>query len=122
MGYHPAGNLTNDSYSPGSFGYTNGTQSRYYDAENRMYWALGAQGQNSTYGYDAEGHRVTRNVVGGNGVTWQIYGMGGELLAEYAAGAATFIPHEEDGYRVCQMPITAQNGDEGRLNRFVTWL
>jgi hypothetical protein len=27
---------------------------------------------------------VTRNVVG-TGVMWQIYGMGGELLAEYAA-------------------------------------
>src|SRR5712692_3765480 len=33
--------------------------------------------------YDGDGRRVKRNITGG-GETWQVYGVGGELLAEYA--------------------------------------
>jgi len=47
--------------------------------------------------YDAEGQRV-RRVVGGV-ETWQVYGLGGELIAEYAPGASQSSPQKEYGYR-----------------------
>lgn len=40
--------------------------------------------------------------------TWQIYGMDGELLAEYAANGATASPHKEYGYRNGQLLVTAE--------------
>src|SRR6185436_21030476 len=71
-----------------------------------------------TYTYDAEGRRLKRNV---NGVeTWAIYGMDGELLAEYASGAAPFLPSTEYGYRNGELLVTITNGDTQRLTRFVT--
>ncbi|MCW5967820.1 MAG: hypothetical protein KIT57_04850 [Blastocatellales bacterium] len=42
--------------------------------------------------------------------TWQIYGMGGELLAEYAAGGAVNAPQKEYGYRGGQLLIVAESG------------
>ncbi|MDX2032499.1 MAG: hypothetical protein SF339_17625, partial [Blastocatellia bacterium] len=58
------------------------TGNRWYDGENRMKQAQ--QGAaNSYYVYDADGRRV-RRIVGGV-ETWMIYGLGGELLAEYPA-------------------------------------
>lgn len=75
-------------------------------------------GAANTYTYDGDGRRVRRNLGGSE--TWQVYGLDGELLAEYSAGAANFVPHEEYGYRNGQLLITATNGDEGRLLRFVT--
>jgi YD repeat-containing protein len=74
-------------------------------------------GTANAYTYDGDGHRVRRNIAGGE--TWQVYGMDGELLAEYAANAATFVPHEEYGYRNGQLLISAANGDEGRLTNFI---
>jgi hypothetical protein len=58
-----------------------------------------------------------------NGVeTWQVYGIGGELLAEYAPGAATFIPTKEYGYRAGELLVTAASGDDQRMKRFVEGL
>ena len=51
---------------------------------------------------------------------WQIYGMDGELLAEYASGAAPFLPNTEYGYRGGELLVTITNGDTQRLTRFVT--
>jgi RHS repeat-associated protein len=66
-----------------------------------------ANSQWQTYTYDASGQRVRRNV---NGVeTWAIYGLGGELLAEYAASAAPASPQKEYGYRNGQLLITAES-------------
>ncbi len=96
MSYDQAGNLTNDTYS--------GEGARTYDAENRMKQAW-ANGQWQTYGYDGDGHRVKRNVNGTE--IWQVYGLGGELLAEYAANAAAITPQKEYGYRNGQLLITA---------------
>jgi YD repeat-containing protein len=97
MAYDSAGNLTNDTYS--------GQGQRNYDAENRMTQAW-ANSQWQTYTYDASGQRVRRNV---NGVeTWQVYGLGGELLAEYAANAAPASPQKEYGYRNGQLLVTAE--------------
>ena len=109
--YDNAGNQTNDNYT--------GQGQRTYDAENRMKQAQGTpNGQWQTYTYDADGRRIKRNV---NGVeTWQVYGIDGELLAEYASGAAPFLPGTEYGYRNGELLVTITNGDTQRLTRFVT--
>ncbi|HEV7475291.1 MAG TPA: hypothetical protein VGN90_14655, partial [Pyrinomonadaceae bacterium] len=79
---------------------------RVYDAENRL--ASETQANNylaGSYTYDAEGQRVRRKVDGVE--TWQVYGLGGELLAEYAANASYSAPQKEYGYRNGQLLITA---------------
>jgi RHS repeat-associated protein len=96
MTYDQAGNLTNDTYT--------GQGARTYDAENRMKQAW-ASGQWQTYAYDGDGRRIKRIV---NGIeTWQVYGLGGELVAEYAANAAASSPQKEYGYRNGELLITA---------------
>jgi RHS repeat-associated protein len=94
MRYDAAGNLKKDTYT--------GAGDRTYDAENRMTQAW-ANNQWQTYVYDADGRRVKRN-VGGTDETWQVYGVGGELLAEYAANGTL---QKEYGYRNGQLLITA---------------
>jgi RHS repeat-associated protein len=74
ISYDSAGNLTNDTYS--------GQGERNYDAQNRMTQAW-SNSQWQSYTYDANGQRVRRNVGGQE--TWQVYGIGGELVAEYTA-------------------------------------
>ncbi len=88
MSYDAAGNLTNDTYT--------GQGQRTYDAENRMKQAW-ASSQWQTYTYDGDGRRVKRNVNGTE--TWQIYGLGGELVAEYAQNGSPSNPQKEYGYR-----------------------
>ena len=99
MSYDNAGNLTNDTYT--------GQGPRAYDAENRM---ITANNGADVYTYDGEGHRVKRNISSTE--TWQVYGVGGELLAEYPAGAnpLTTPPQKEYGYRNGQLLITAESG------------
>lgn len=98
MTYDAAGNLTNDTYS--------GQGQRNYDAENRMTQAWSG-GQWQTYAYDAGGQRV-RRIANGNAI-WQVYGLGGELVAEYPAGAAAAsAPLKEYGYRNGQILVTAE--------------
>jgi RHS repeat-associated protein len=58
-----------------------------------------------SYSYDGDGRRVKRIV--GTIETWQVFGMGGELLAEYAANTAAASPQKEYGYRNGQLLITA---------------
>jgi RHS repeat-associated protein len=98
MHYDAAGNLDNDNYT--------GLGQRVFDAENRMTAAQGgAGGQWQNYFYNPNGQRVKRIV---NGVeTWQIYGVRGELLAEYSANASASLPQKEYGYRNGQLLITA---------------
>src|SRR5437764_4263102 len=66
-----------------------------------------SNGQWYGYVYDADGRRVNRIVNGTE--TWQVYGIGGELIAEYAANAnpTTTPPQKEYGYRNGQLLITA---------------
>jgi RHS repeat-associated protein len=97
MDYDAAGNLTNDTYT--------GQGQRKYDASNRMTQAW-AGGQWQTYIYDGNGRRVRRNVNGQE--TWQVYGIGGELLAEYAANASPTSPKKEHGYRAGELLVTAE--------------
>jgi RHS repeat-associated protein len=100
MTYDAAGNLSNDTYT--------GTGSRTYDAENRMISATGDDGV-STYSYDGDGHRVRRYVGGEETETWQIYGLTGELLAEYnGVDNDPSSLRKEYGYRNGQMLITVE--------------
>lgn len=103
MSYDNAGNLTNDTYT--------GVGARTYDAENRMITSADNTGQVSLYSYNADGLRVRRQVASSQ-EEWQIYGMDGELLAEYAAGASTSAPEKEYGYRGGELLVTAS----GRFN------
>lgn len=100
MQYDAAGNLYNDTYS--------GAGSRAYDAENRMVTATNNSSQQSVYTYDADGRRVRRKSYGQE--TWQVYGIEGELLAEYAANVAPSTPQKEYGYRNGQLLVTTEGG------------
>jgi RHS repeat-associated protein len=101
MQYDANGNLLSDTYT--SYG------SRTYDAENRMLTAWDSSGQLSSYTYDFDGRRV-RRIVGVQAEVWQIYSVGGELVAEYAANAAASSPQMEYGYRNGGLLITASSG------------
>jgi RHS repeat-associated protein len=68
-------------------------------------------GQTSRYTYNAEGKRVRRQVASSQ-EEWLIYGIDGELLAEYQAGASPSAPEKEYGYRNGQLLVTAT----GRFN------
>jgi hypothetical protein len=61
--------------------------------------------QAQIYSYDASGQRIKRKVD--NVETWEVYGFGGELLAEYPANAVVTSPQKEYGYRNGQLLITA---------------
>lgn len=101
MAYDAAGNLTYDSHSPHTL-----AGSRTYDAENRMTATYYPTNQfASGYTYDAAGKRVRRKILGSE--VWQVYGLEGELLAEYAANAAPSTPQQEYGYRNGELLITA---------------
>ena len=117
MDYDAAGNLINDTYT--SYGRTDGTPTRLYDAENRLTTAKdGSLQVVSSYSYNADGQRTRRKV---NGVeTWQVYGMDGELLGEYASGAGAYLPATEYGYRGGELLTSISSGDTQRLSRFVT--
>jgi RHS repeat-associated protein len=100
MTYDEAGNLTNDTYT--------GNGNRTYDAENRITSAWGGNNQAQLYSYDASGRRIKRTVDGV--VTRQVYGFGGELLAEYPADGPITSPQKEYGYRNGQLLVTAEAG------------
>lgn len=56
--------------------------------------------------YDADGRRVRRG-LGEDGEVWQVYGAGGELLAEYAPASSPSQPLKEYGYRSGELLVTA---------------
>ena len=97
MTYDAAGNLTNDTHT--------GAGNRTYDGENKITSAWGGNNLAQLYGYDGSGQRIKRTV---NSVeTWQVYGFGGELLAEYPASGAATSPQKEYGYRNGELLVTA---------------
>jgi RHS repeat-associated protein len=85
--YDAAGNLIFDNQL-GSGG------DRTYDAEGRIVTAAG--GGTNKYVYDADGKRVRRQV--GSAQYWQVYGIGGELVAEYQWNGTTATLQKEYGY------------------------
>jgi RHS repeat-associated protein len=108
LSYDAAGNHTND-----------GNGERIYDGENRLVEARNSGGVVvSRYVYDAEGRRV-RRIIGGQ-ETWQVYGIAGELLSEYAAGAASNSPQKEYGYRNGQLLVVWDGSEVG--DRQLQWL
>jgi RHS repeat-associated protein len=101
MRYDGAGNLTHDVYT--------GSGPRAYDAEGRMTSAQfikDGRTQTAAYVYDADGRRVRRG-LGEDGEVWQVYGAGGELLAEYAPASSPSQPLKEYGYRAGELLVTA---------------
>ncbi|HKQ75463.1 MAG TPA: RHS repeat-associated core domain-containing protein [Blastocatellia bacterium] len=98
--FNPTYDLTNNringlSYDGGNITLdmsTGGTMS--YDAENRLLTATSGGG--GSYTYDGEGKRVKRITAGQE--WWYVYGIGGELLAEYLSTAPTTVK-KEYGYR-----------------------
>ncbi len=94
MTYDAAGSQTYDTLG-----------NRWFDGENRMYKAVQG-GTTSHYVYDADGKRARRII--GSTETWMVYGIGGELVAEYAVNGSAGSPQKEYGYRGGQMLIVAQ--------------
>lgn len=101
-GYDYAGNQTNDTYTGGG--------ARTFNAENHMLSATEASGVQS-YKYSGAGLRV-RRIVNGTEI-WQVYGLGGSLIAEYPANGAVGSPQTEYGYRKGQLLITASGTGGG---------
>ena len=92
--YDAAGNQVFDNYTTGAIG----GGERTYDAENRMLSAQSGGGSNTSYyTYDADGRRTRRQTP--SGTVWQIFGIGGELLAEYSYSGGTATMKKEYGYR-----------------------
>lgn len=97
MSYDAVGNLINDTYT--------GAGNRTYDGENKITSAWGGNNQEQLYRYDATGQRIKRTVSGVE--TWQVYGFGGDLVAEYAANGAAASPRKEYCYKNGQVLVTA---------------
>ncbi len=114
MRYDKAGNLVYDNYTPPA-GQRSGMT---YDAENRMTSSVNGYHQ---YRYDADGKR-TRKLVTGSLELWLVYGVNGELVAEYDAVMPGGTLRKEYGYRGGQMLViydAALSGDN-QLKRVVT--
>lgn len=105
MRYDAAGNLEWDEYTdPATQGKWRG-----YDAEGRigvLKTSSGATTEWARYVYDASGKRV-RSFV--NGLEkWFVYGIGGELIAEYTPTANQSSPSKEYGYRGGEILIATE--------------
>jgi RHS repeat-associated protein len=115
MQYDASGNLIKDTHTQtGTIG------NRIYDAENRMLTADGANGLSNSYTYDADGQRTRRSLNNGGEVWWQIYGIGGELMAEYQLVSGTPTLKKEYGYRNGQMLVVWDGSETG--DRQLQWL
>ena len=108
LGYDEAGNITSDPMTGGLM---------VYDGENRMLTATNG-GLISSFTYDADGNRV-RKIVGAL-ETRYIYGIGGELVAEYAPNTALSAPQKEYGYRNGQLLVVWDGSETG--DRQLQWL
>jgi len=99
--YDKAGNQVKDTYT----GYGAAT----FDGDNHIVAIQDKFGGSSTYTYNANAQRVRRRI--NNQETWQIYGIDGELVAEYAANSPVSSAQKEYGYRDGQLLITATSSD-----------
>ena len=95
--YDQAGNQIKDTYT--------GFGTATFDGDNHIVAIQDKFGGSSTYTYNANAQRVRRKI--NNQETWQIYGIDGELVAEYAANAVLGTPQKEYGYRDGQLLVTA---------------
>ena len=104
--YDASGNQIKDVYS----GYGAAT----FDAENHITSIQDGYAAWSYYAYNADGKRTRRKI--NNQETWQVYGFGGEVLAEYAANSVPASPQKEYGYRNGELLITATPGSSHSLS------
>jgi YD repeat-containing protein len=110
LSYDAVGNQVNDGYS--------GAGARTYDANNKLVSATATGGGTVSSLYDANGSRVSKTV--GSTTTWYIYGLEGELVAEYAAQGAVGSPQKEYGYRGGQMLVVYDSTETG--DKQMQWL
>ena len=106
LAYDAAGTVTKDKVIG------TGRMEYKYDAENHIVAAgINFVTNNTTptsqYFYDAAGKR-TRKLVSGV-ETWFVYGIDGELVAEYNANGAVSSPQKEYGYRSGQLLVVYDN-------------
>lgn len=89
-----------------------------YDAENHLtrdYQTGNPGNQYGIYAYDGDGHRTKRwNAT--DGEVWQVYGVDGEIVAEYNANASAASPNKEYGYSNGRLLITADSSSN------INWL
>jgi RHS repeat-associated protein len=116
--YDAAGNVTKDKVIG------TGRMEYKYDAENHVVAAGNNFVTNNTaptsqYFYDANGKR-TRKLVSGV-ETWFVYGIDGELVAEYNANAAVASPQKEYGYRGGQLLVVYDN-TEPLADKKLQWM
>jgi RHS repeat-associated protein len=104
--YDKAGNQVKDSYTD----YGTAT----FDGDNHIVAIPDKFGGSSTYTYNANEQRVRRKI--NNQETWDIYGIDGQLVAEYAANGALSAPQKEYGYRNGELLITAEAPVTNRTN------
>ncbi len=109
ISYNAVGNQTNDNYT--------GAGTRTYDANNKLVSAATSSGT-ASYAYNANGSRVIKTA--GGTTTWNIYGLDGELVAEYAANGAVGSPQKEYGYRGGQMLVVWDGTETG--DKKLQWL
>ena len=76
--------------------------------KNRMLTADGANGLANSYAYDADGHRTRRSLNNNGEVWWHIYGISGELVAEYQLISGTPTLKKEYGFRNGQLLVIAE--------------
>ena len=102
MSYDNVGNLINDTWTNPNAG-----GAMEYDADNHMTSVVNGSHK---YRYNADGKRVKR-IIAAQGEFWMVYGIGGELVAEYNASTgipAQTSPGKEYGYRGGQMVVIAE--------------
>ncbi|MCW5967912.1 MAG: RHS repeat-associated core domain-containing protein, partial [Blastocatellales bacterium] len=82
-----------------------------------MTGADGTNGLANGYVYNADGKRTRRSIDSGGAVWWHVYGIGGELVAEYriVGGAPTL--KKEYGYRNGEL-LVVWDGDEAGDKRW----
>jgi RHS repeat-associated protein len=98
IAYDKTGNQVKDTYT----GYGTAT----FDGDNRIVAIQDKFAGSTTYTYNANAQRVRRRI--NNEETWQIYGIDGELVAEYAANSPVSTPQKEYGYRDGQLLVTGE--------------
>jgi RHS repeat-associated protein len=80
---------------------------RVFDPDNKLYTSTDYVVSENRY--DGAGNRSRKKV--GTDETWYVYGISGELLAEYAANASTVSPTTEYGYKGGQLLIRAAGSE-----------
>jgi RHS repeat-associated protein len=98
--YDAVGNQIRENYTV-----TVGDGGRTYDANNRLMSATINASSSVSYTYNANSSRISKTI--GGVTTWYIYGLDGELVAEYPAQGATNLPEVEYGYRSGELLINA---------------